>query len=381
MAFALVAGLVLVFGNAASGQSTTIFTVPACNSVVSQNTTLTGDMSCSGTLANALTIGAPGITLNLNGHTITGNGSYACVYVYEYNNVTINGGTFAGCEEGVYIEYAADVTVSNNKSSGSSTVEYGVYADYSGITVKGNSFVDPSSQGVSTEYDGGDTITKNTVTFTSTTSSYGFEDEYGNTNTYSNNTVTGPTGGSSYGFYMYETASSQLLGNSVTGGEYGYYVECDEYATANLNGNGASDTSSDGFYIYECENFEENYNDPTVTQVVNNVATNAGGYGIDDYYNTNAIYSGNTANGNDDGGFYFEESPGEVITGNTANKNDGDGFYFEADYNYYAPKTVSKNTANKNDGYGFSDDDYPVAASKLSGSGNDSGCTWNIIGC
>lgn len=381
VAFALVAGLVLVFGNAASGRSTMIFTVPACGSTITQSTTLTGDMSCSGTTANTVTIGAPGITFNLNGHTITGHSSYGCVYDDEYNNVTITGGTFAHCDEGAYIEYATGVTVSNTKGSGSDPVSYGVYADYSSITVKGNSWTDPGSYGMYSEYDGGDNVSKNTVTFSSTTSAYGFEDDYGNGNTYSSNTISGQTGGSSYGFYPYDTNNDHLVSNSVTGGEYGYYVECDGYGSAYVNGNGATGTSSDAFYIYECSNYSENYNDPTLTQIVNNSASNAGGYGFDDYYNPNAVYTGNTATGNDDGGFYFEESPGEVITGNTATKNNSDGFYFDSMYYEYAPKTVSKNTANKNDGYGFSDDDYPVAATSLSGSGNSDGCSYNIGGC
>jgi len=381
VAFALVAGLVLVFGNAASGRSTTIFTVPACNSTIVQNTTLTGDMTCSAS-ANALTIGAPGITLNLNGHTITGNGSYACVYDDEYNNVTITGGTFAGCDEGAYIEYSSGVTVSNTKSSGSTTVSYGVYSDYSSIAVKGNSWVDPADYGIYTEYDAGDTVTKNTVTFTSTTNAYGFADEDGNGNTFSTNTVTGPTGGSSYGFWSYEANNTRFISNSATGGEYGYYAECDEYGTVYVNGNVSDSTSSDGFYVEECENQNgDNYNDPTFTTVTNNLAGHAGGYGFDEYFNTNAIWTGNTAARNDDGGFYFEESPGEVITGNTAKNNDSDGFYFDSMYNEYAPKTVSKDISNNNNGYGFSDDDYPVAATSLSGSGNANGCSYNIGGC
>ncbi|MCA1674035.1 MAG: right-handed parallel beta-helix repeat-containing protein [Actinobacteria bacterium] len=45
--------------------------VPPCGSTITQDTTLTGDMTCPG---DGLFVGAPNITLDLNGHTITGPG-------------------------------------------------------------------------------------------------------------------------------------------------------------------------------------------------------------------------------------------------------------------------------------------------------------------
>lgn len=45
--------------------------VPACGSTINVNTTLTGNMTCPG---NGLNIGAPNVTLDLNGFSITGPG-------------------------------------------------------------------------------------------------------------------------------------------------------------------------------------------------------------------------------------------------------------------------------------------------------------------
>ena len=44
---------------------------PACGDVLTADTTLTADLSCSG---DALVVAAPGVTLDLGGHTITGPG-------------------------------------------------------------------------------------------------------------------------------------------------------------------------------------------------------------------------------------------------------------------------------------------------------------------
>jgi hypothetical protein len=62
---------------------------PACGAVLTQDTTLTADLSCDGT--SALTIGAPGITLDLNGHKVTGHGAYVIVND-GYDDVTIRNG-------------------------------------------------------------------------------------------------------------------------------------------------------------------------------------------------------------------------------------------------------------------------------------------------
>src|SRR5690349_24818436 len=50
-----------------------------CGAVLTSNTKLTSDLTCDAS-GDALTIGASGVTLNLNGHTLTGPGAYATPY-------------------------------------------------------------------------------------------------------------------------------------------------------------------------------------------------------------------------------------------------------------------------------------------------------------
>ncbi len=77
--------------------------VPPCGSTITQNTTLTSDMTCPG---DGLFIGASNVTLNLNGHTITGPGPnvrpspnqiYSGVNVlFGRTGVTVTNGTIRG---------------------------------------------------------------------------------------------------------------------------------------------------------------------------------------------------------------------------------------------------------------------------------------------
>ena len=50
-----------------------------CGAVLTSNTKLTSNLTCDAS-GDALSIGADGVTLNLNGHTITGPGGYATPY-------------------------------------------------------------------------------------------------------------------------------------------------------------------------------------------------------------------------------------------------------------------------------------------------------------
>ena len=84
---------------------------PACGEVLTTDTTLTGDMTCAGT---ALRIGADGITVNLNGYMITGDGvtvGAAGVRNAGYNGVTIENGTITNFFFGIYLNGASGNTI------------------------------------------------------------------------------------------------------------------------------------------------------------------------------------------------------------------------------------------------------------------------------
>jgi parallel beta-helix repeat protein len=72
-----------------------------CGAILTSNTTLQNDLDCSGPGA-ALVIGADNITVNLNGHTLTGNGSGVGIdNSGGFAHGTIKNGTITGFSEGI----------------------------------------------------------------------------------------------------------------------------------------------------------------------------------------------------------------------------------------------------------------------------------------
>jgi parallel beta-helix repeat protein len=79
-----------------------------CGDTVTTNTTLRADLiDCPG---NGLVIGADRITLNLNGHTITGNleGSIGVDNSAGYDGVKVKNGALRNFTNGVYLEHATE---------------------------------------------------------------------------------------------------------------------------------------------------------------------------------------------------------------------------------------------------------------------------------
>ncbi len=101
----LVATLFLIAGVMALEANQAQATHVGCGDTIFVDTTLDSDLTCSGT---ALTIGADGITLDLNGHTITGSSTPCApcppedgIAVVGRTGVTVGGGTVTGFVFGV----------------------------------------------------------------------------------------------------------------------------------------------------------------------------------------------------------------------------------------------------------------------------------------
>ena len=150
---------------------------PACGDTLTTDTTLTGDMSCAGT---ALRIGAGGITVNLNGFTLTGDGvsiGSAGIRNAGYNDVTIENGTvvdfFFGIEvrdgdgnrvvanrsegdlSGIALINADDNMVAGNRVTGS--VDHGLFvrSGSDNNAIRGNEFDSNGRRGILVSLDGG----------------------------------------------------------------------------------------------------------------------------------------------------------------------------------------------------------------------------------
>jgi parallel beta-helix repeat protein len=120
--------------------------VPSCGSVVTEDVTLQSDLKCD---KNGLTVGADGITINLNGHTIESGksrdnamdahinfGGDSGISVPNANHVTILGpGTIKGYENGVAFigsskGKVSDLILENNRAGvsiqGSNNIEVSI---------------------------------------------------------------------------------------------------------------------------------------------------------------------------------------------------------------------------------------------------------------
>jgi len=87
--------------------------ITSCGQIVTGSAFLAQDLDCVGVLG--IGVGASGITIDLNGHVLTGNGmpGHEGVYVLGgSDHVTIKNGVVRNFEDGV-LAYGADTTVSN----------------------------------------------------------------------------------------------------------------------------------------------------------------------------------------------------------------------------------------------------------------------------
>jgi Periplasmic copper-binding protein (NosD)/Right handed beta helix region len=95
---------------------------PACGDVLTQDTTLTGDLDCrDGDLRPALTVGAPGITLDLGGHDVWNDGEV--VRNQGHDNVTIRNGAVHGSNPPVHLIGVSGNTVRGLEVTGSNALQ------------------------------------------------------------------------------------------------------------------------------------------------------------------------------------------------------------------------------------------------------------------
>ena len=247
----------------------------ACGSTITTSVTLTANVDCtSDTTDNALTIGASGVTVNLNGYKILGPGPSAdTVGILDngYSGLTVENGTITGFYLYSELEGASgsDLTgivlqhlafTGTGPSSESDT--YGVYGQYLDGAVLHSLTVDDIDEGIELVdsqdsqvtgskaqgtdvglYDAGsasDTWSYNTVTG----STYGFADIDDTGDTFSHNKGTDD----SWGLYAESSADSAYAANTFSDGEYG--IETDYPSGVTLRKNTTDGNGQAGVYIY-----------------------------------------------------------------------------------------------------------------------------------
>ena len=114
-----------------------------CGTTILANLTLDHDLNCSG---NGLIVGADGITINLNGHTIVGPGSGVGISVSNRTGVVIVGGTVKNFLAGVQLVNSTAIVVKENRFTGNQDAVFLVGS--SGSTIKENTAWQNSRVGV-----------------------------------------------------------------------------------------------------------------------------------------------------------------------------------------------------------------------------------------
>jgi parallel beta-helix repeat protein len=83
-----------------------------CGATILADLKLDNDVSCNG---DGLIVGADGIKLNLNGHTIAGSGSGIGVTLRGRRDVVIHGGTITDFVTGIFISNSTGIAVKENR--------------------------------------------------------------------------------------------------------------------------------------------------------------------------------------------------------------------------------------------------------------------------
>jgi nitrous oxidase accessory protein NosD len=115
-----------------------------CGVTIVENLKLDHDLACTG---NGLIVGADGLTLDLNGRTITGSGTGVGINVTGRTGVTILGGTIRRFFAGVLTNTSSDVVIKLNQFE-ANVDGVDLQAGSQGATIRHNSFQGSSSRGI-----------------------------------------------------------------------------------------------------------------------------------------------------------------------------------------------------------------------------------------
>ncbi len=115
-----------------------------CGATIIANLELDHDLTCVG---NGITVGADGIKVDLNGHTIMGSGSGVGIGVTGRTSISIVGGTVRNFEAGVRVNSSTDIVVKGNEFRENSD---GVDCQAGCVdnTIKENEFWDNRARGI-----------------------------------------------------------------------------------------------------------------------------------------------------------------------------------------------------------------------------------------
>jgi parallel beta-helix repeat protein len=157
----LVIAAVSLAATAPSSRQAARHTLLACGDTITTNITLTSDLAC--VASNGLNVGADGIVIDLNGHTISGDGTHNGIYNSGHTNVVIKNGTISHFLIGVELLAGANSnTVQNVRTKDNDSA--GIFVNVSSSDqLTGNSAFLNTSAGIIVQLGSGNQLTGNWV--------------------------------------------------------------------------------------------------------------------------------------------------------------------------------------------------------------------------
>lgn len=238
--------------------------VVGCGSVLTANTTLTQDLTC--TSGDGLVIAASGITIDLKGHTLTGGPGTAAGIRIAYGGftgVTVQNGSIVGFNQGVVADTADQVHITKLRVQ---AIDQGILlANTAHSLVDKNVVTVLGRDGIKVD-GGGNTITQNTVS----SSPFGVSvSNYSTGNVVSKNVLIGNR---DWAVAVFQGAATTLVTqNQISGSLNGILLDGNATGTT-VSQNTISGASNDGVLVAI---------DTSVTQISQNTSSGNGNDGID----------------------------------------------------------------------------------------------------
>ncbi|CAG1001988.1 MAG: cell surface protein [Candidatus Methanoperedens nitroreducens] len=291
-------------------------------------------------LAETVQIDDDGITLNGNGHILTGSGTGSGVYLPGRSGVTIKSLTVKNFTDGIYYNnYPPDIgfentLIDNNANSNYRNGIYFYFGERNNLT--NNTANLNLDGGIVLERTGYDTLLYNNASYNNISGIYLYQS--------SNNMLIGNNASNNvyYGILSYQSYENTLKNNIVNTNSFGIFFRSG-YRNTFIN-NIANSNYGDGIFLYYYT-FENN--------LTNNTANFNRGNGIGlGFADSNNTLLGNNASNNNNSGIYVAYSlDNNTVTDNTASNNSY-GIHL-----YFSSKNIIYNNIFNNINNSWIDDD------------------------
>ncbi len=242
-----------------------------CGDTMMSDVTLTQNLTCP---EAGITIGASDVTLDCDGHTISGSNTGNGIYLYSKTNVTIKNCNVTHFRYGIFVSTSNNNTLANNTAN--YNTEYGIFfRDSSEYNTLINNTANNNKHGIYFYYTAynANALINNTAN-NNTQIGINFEAS-------SNNSLTGNTANNNqHGIYIYGSVNS-LTGNTANNNQHGIFLDTSHYN--NLTANTANNNNDDGIYLYTSIN----------NTLINNTVNNNKNYGVYIYFSSNSAMNFN----------------------------------------------------------------------------------------